>query len=86
MWFFPKLAEWQVVQSILRVINPDYVSPIARRELAQKQQGNPAERQTEQRRIAREDSHYRQGFPVAGHGGPEQVNNPKPRQRPKLVP
>ena len=81
MWLFPKLAEWQVVQNILRVINPDYVSPVARQEQNQKQAGNPAERQVEQRRISREEAHYRQGFPVAGHGGPEPINQPRIRHR-----
>jgi hypothetical protein len=86
MWLFPKLAEWQVVQNILRIINPDYIAPLAREERSQRQTGNPAERHKEQQRIARDDAHYRQGFPVAGHGEQEPVNNPKPRQRPKLVP
>jgi hypothetical protein len=60
----------------------DYVSPAARRERAQKQQGNPKDRQAEQERIARDDNRYRQGFPVAGHGEPEPVNRPHMRQRP----
>jgi hypothetical protein len=36
---------------------PGCVPPLARRERSQKETGNPAERQTEQQRIARED-HY----------------------------
>jgi hypothetical protein len=60
---------------------PGYVSPLARRERSQKETGNPAERQTEQQRIAREESLYRHGFPVAGHGEPEPVNQPRVRQR-----
>jgi hypothetical protein len=68
MWHLPKLAEWQIVQEFLRTTDPDYVSPLARQERSQKERGNPAERQTAQQRIAREDAYYRQGFPVAGHG------------------
>jgi hypothetical protein len=37
MWTFPKLAKWQVVQDILRIINAEYVSPVAREEHRQKQ-------------------------------------------------
>jgi hypothetical protein len=43
-------------------------SGIAQQEQAQKEQGNPAERQAEQERISREEARHRQGFPVAGHG------------------
>jgi hypothetical protein len=78
---FPRLAEWQVVQDILRIINPNYVSPVAREEHRQKQAGNPAEREIAAQSIEREAAHYRQGFPVAGHGEPEPVNQPRPRQR-----
>jgi len=81
MWTFPKLAEWQVIQNILRIITPDYVSPVAREEHRQKQAGNPSERETARERIEREAAHYRRGFPVAGHGEPEPVNQPRPRQR-----
>jgi hypothetical protein len=86
MWFFPKLANWQVIQDILRIIDPDYVSPLARQEQNQKAQGNPAERATAHQRIEREEAHYRRGFPVAGHGEPEPVNQPRIRRRPRLVP
>jgi hypothetical protein len=71
MWFFPKLAEWQVVQNILRVIDPEYVSPQARRERSEKEIGNPAERQTKADSINRTAELYRGGFPVAGHGEPD---------------
>ena len=81
MWTFPKLAEWQVVQNILRILNPEYVPPIAREEHRQKQAGNPSERETAHQRIEREAAHYRHGFPVAGHGEPEPVNQPRVRQR-----
>jgi hypothetical protein len=37
MWTFAKLAKWQVVQDILRIINAEYVSPVAREEHRQKQ-------------------------------------------------
>lgn len=60
----------------------DYVTPITRRDRAQREHGNSAERHTEQQRIAREEAHYRHGFPVAGHGEPEPVNRPRIRQRP----
>jgi hypothetical protein len=84
MWTFPQLAEWQVVQDILRIINPEYVSPAAREEHRQKQAGNPAGRETEAQSIERAAAHYRQGFPVAGHGEPESLNQPRQRQRQRL--
>ena len=81
MWTFPRLAEWQVVQDILRVINPEYVSPVAREEHRQKQAGNPAEREIEGQRIEREAAAYRRGFPVAGHNEPQSLNQPSIRHR-----
>jgi len=60
---------------------PGYVSPLARRERSPKETGNPAERQTEQQRIGREVSLYRRGFPVAGHGEPESLNDPSGGRR-----
>ena len=81
MWTFPQLAEWQGVQDILRIFNPDYVSPVAREEHRQKQAGNPADREAAAHSIERAAAHYRQGFPVAGHGEPEPVNQPRQRQR-----
>lgn len=55
---------------------PEYKSPIAQREQAQKEGGNPKERQAEQERINREEARYRRGFPVAGHNEPERENDP----------
>jgi hypothetical protein len=43
-------------------------SGIAQREQAQKEAGNPKEKQAETERISRDEARYRQGFPVAGHG------------------
>ena len=59
--------------------NPDgslNKSPVGQREQAQKEAGNPAERQTEAERINRDDARHRGGFPVAGHGEPEPENDP----------
>lgn len=81
MWTFPQLAEWQVVQDILRIINPEYISPAAREEHRQKQAGNPAEREIETQRIEREAAAYRRGFPVAGHNEPQSLNQPSIRHR-----
>jgi hypothetical protein len=47
-----------------------------RRERQQKEIGNPAERQAEIDRINRDESRYRTGFPVAGHGRRERDNDP----------
>ncbi len=81
MWTFPRLAEWQVVQDILRIINPEYVSPVAREEHRQKQAGNPAEREIAHQRIEREAAACRRGFPVAGHNEPQSLNQPSIRHR-----
>jgi hypothetical protein len=43
-------------------------SGIAQQEQAQKEAGNPKEKQAEAERINRDDARHRQGFPVAGHG------------------
>jgi hypothetical protein len=86
MGLFPQLAEWQIVQNFLRLIDPLYASPVAREERRQKQTRNPREDRIEREHLNRQESLYARGFPVAGHGEPERVNNPKPRQRPKLVP
>ena len=51
-------------------------SGVAQREQADKAAGNPAERQAEAERISRDDARHRGGFPVAGHGEPERVNDP----------
>jgi hypothetical protein len=67
-----------------RIWDPDYISPIGKRERIQKETGNPAERRTKADRINREDAHYRGGFPVAGHGEPEPANDPAPRRRPRM--
>jgi hypothetical protein len=61
--------------------DPNYITPIARRERSQKETGNPAERQTGQHRIDREESYYRRGFPVAGHGEPQSLNDPSGGRR-----
>ncbi len=45
-----------------------YKTPAAQREISQKEQGNPAERQAEHERISRDEARHRGGFPVAGHG------------------
>jgi hypothetical protein len=66
--------------------NPEYVSPGARQERSQKAIGNPNEDRIQREHLNRQDRLYQRGFPVAGHGEPEPVNNPEPRQRPKLVP
>jgi hypothetical protein len=65
-----------------------YISPRAYEVRHQKLVGNPAERQTEQRRIAREEAFFRQGMPVAGHNEPAPKNNPTlpPHRRPRFVP
>ena len=55
---------------------PEYKSPGAQREISQKEQGSPAERQKEQERINRNDARYQLGFPVAGHGEPEPESDP----------
>jgi hypothetical protein len=47
-----------------------------RRERQQKEIGNPAERQAEIERIDRDESRYRTGFPVAGHGQRQRDNDP----------
>jgi hypothetical protein len=52
----------------------NYKSPAAQREIAQKEQGNPAEKQKEQERINREAPGSYQS-PVAGHDW-EQENDP----------
>jgi len=86
MGLFPKLAEWQIVQNFLRLIDPLYTSPIARQERSQRETDNPGEDRIQREHQGRQKALYERGFPVAGHGEPEPVNNPKPRQRPKLVP
>jgi hypothetical protein len=51
--------------------NPDGTynkSGIAQREQAQKEAGNPKEKQAEAERISRDEARHRGGFPVAGHG------------------
>ncbi len=53
-----------------------YKTPVAQREQAQKEQGNPAERQAGQGRINRDKAGHRRGFPVAGHSEPERENDP----------
>jgi hypothetical protein len=55
---------------------PDYISPIGRQEIAQRESTNPAERQKEQERIIRDETRYQAGFPVAGHGEPQPENDP----------
>lgn len=50
--------------------NPDGTyrkSGIAQREQAQKEAGNPKEKQAEAERINRDEARHRGGFPVAGH-------------------
>lgn len=49
---------------------------MAQREIAQKEAGNPKEKQAEAERISRDDARHRGGFPVAGHGEPEAGNDP----------
>lgn len=66
---------------ILINLFPEYLSPRAREERRQMAAGNPEERQIRQHRISREESRYRRGFPVAGHGEPEPVNDPRVRRR-----
>ena len=55
---------------------PEYKSPIAQKEIRQKEHGDPAEKQKEQERINRDESGYRAGFPVAGHARRERDNDP----------
>jgi hypothetical protein len=86
MALFPKLAEWQIVQNFLRLIDPLYASPVAREERRQQQIGNPREDSIKREHLGRQEALYARGFPVAGHGEPEPPNNPRPRQRPKLTP
>ena len=45
------------------------VSGTGRREMAQKEAGNPKEKQAEAERIARDEARHQRGFSVAGHGG-----------------
>jgi hypothetical protein len=54
-------------------------SGIARQEQAQKESGNPKEKQAEAERISREDARHRQGFPVAGHGERHRDNDERGR-------
>jgi hypothetical protein len=46
----------------------NYKTPVAQRDISQKEQGNPSERQAEAERISRDEGRHRGGFPVAGHG------------------
>ena len=46
---------------------PEHISPIGQRERAQKEAGNPTEKQAEVERISRDEARHRFGFPVAGH-------------------
>ena len=78
-------AQPSTIETLIATI-AGYISPGARQERARKAEGNPAERQIERETISRTEAHFRAGFPVAGHGEPEPVNNPKLRQRSKLVP
>jgi hypothetical protein len=55
---------------------PEHKTPVAQREISQKEQGNPAERQKEQERVNRDEGLHQGGFPVAGHGEPERDNHP----------
>jgi hypothetical protein len=55
---------------------PEHKTPIAQREISQKEQGNPKDRQAEQERISRDEGLHQGGFPVAGHGEPEPENDP----------
>ncbi len=51
--------------------NPDgsyNKSGIAQQEQAQKDAGNPKEKQAEAERISRDEARHQRGFPVAGHG------------------
>jgi hypothetical protein len=56
----------EITHEILRR-NPEYISPRGQLEQAQREAGNPVEKQIEAERIAREEANYRRGFPVAGH-------------------
>jgi len=73
------------IESLINTI-ADYISPRAREERRMKAIGNPAERQIEQQRIAREESFYRHGMPVAGHNEPVPKNNPTLRRKHPFVP
>jgi hypothetical protein len=55
---------------------PEHKTPVAQREISQKDQGNPKDRQAEQERINRDNGKHQAGFPVAGHGKPEPENDP----------
>jgi hypothetical protein len=54
-------------------------SGIAQQEQAQKDAGNPKEKQAEAERINRDEGRHRQGFPVAGHGERHRDNDDRER-------
>lgn len=58
-----------------------YKTPVAQREISQKEQGNPSEQQAEAERISRDEGRHRQGFPVAGHGERDDDGRERSRSR-----
>jgi hypothetical protein len=71
---------------ILRILIPGYISPRGREEIRQMKIGNPAERQIQRQTLARVETLYARGCPVAGHNEPVPINNPRLRRRPPFVP
>jgi hypothetical protein len=63
-----------------------YISPRAREERHQKEIGHPAEDRSKREYLAEHEALYRRGFPVAGHGEAERINNPAVRHRNRMVP
>ena len=61
--------------------DPEYKSPMAQREQAQKEAGDPKEKQAEAERISRDEGRHRAGFPVAGHDRDDDGGRERSRSR-----
>jgi hypothetical protein len=60
---------------------PEHKSPLAQREISQKEAGDPKEKQAEAERISRDEGRHRRGFPVAGHGERDDDGRERSRSR-----